>query len=77
MAATGSRCRVRVREKLFCVSAATADRLLRSDNDSAFINAHLLRYGEENHLTFTRNRANKKNDNCYVEQKNYTVVRKP
>lgn len=40
-------------------------KLLRidSDNDSAFINAHLLRYGEESHLTFTRSRVNRKNDN--------------
>lgn len=47
-----------------------------SDNDSAFINAHLLRYCQENEITFTRTRAYRKNDNCYVEQKNWTVVRK-
>lgn len=47
-----------------------------SDNDSAFINAHLLRYCQENKITFTRCRANKKNDQAYVEQKNYSVVRR-
>ncbi len=47
-----------------------------SDNDSAFINNHLLRYCQEHHITFTRTRAYRKNDNCFVEQKNYTVVRK-
>ena len=47
-----------------------------SDNDTVFINAHLLRYCERNNLTFTRTRAYRKNDNCYVEQKNWTVVRK-
>jgi hypothetical protein len=47
-----------------------------SDNDGAFINAHLIRYYEENKLTFTRSRPYKKNDNCYVEQKNYSVVRR-
>jgi hypothetical protein len=47
-----------------------------SDNDSAFINAHLLRYCQANNITFTRTRAYRKNDNCYVEQKNWTVVRK-
>jgi len=35
----------------------------------------MLRYAETNHITFTRIRAGKKNDNCYVEQKNYTVLR--
>lgn len=49
---------------------------LDSDNDSAFINAHLLRYCEEKGITFTRSRAYKKNDNCFVEQKNYSVVRR-
>ncbi len=49
---------------------------LDSDNDSAFINAHLLRYCQENRITFTRARANKKNDNCFVEQKNYSVIRR-
>lgn len=47
-----------------------------SDNDGAFINAHLIRYCQEQRLLFTRSRAYKKNDNCYVEQKNYTLVRR-
>lgn len=47
-----------------------------SDNGSEFINAHLKRYCERNSITFTRGRANKKNDSCYVEQKNWDVVRK-
>ena len=47
-----------------------------SDNDGAFINAHLIRYCQENKLTFTRSRPYKKNDNCYVEQKNYSLVRR-
>lgn len=47
-----------------------------SDNDGAFINDHLLRYCKENRLTFTRSRPYRKNDNCYVEQKNYSVVRR-
>jgi hypothetical protein len=33
------------------------------DNDALFINANLLRYCQENNLTFTRSRAYKKNDN--------------
>ena len=47
-----------------------------SDNDSAFINNHLVRYCTENKITFTRSRPYRKNDNCFVEQKNYSVVRR-
>jgi hypothetical protein len=46
-----------------------------SDNGSEFINAHLLHYCQEEHLTFTRSRPYKKNDQAYVEQKNWSVVR--
>jgi len=49
---------------------------LDSDNGSEFINAHLVRYCEAEHITFTRSRPYKKNDNCYVEQKNYSIVRR-
>ena len=47
-----------------------------SDNDPAFINHHLVRYSERENLDFTRSRPNKKNDNAYIEQKNWTHVRK-
>ena len=47
-----------------------------SDNGSEFINGHLLRYTRQEHITFTRGRAGKKNDGCFVEQKNYSVVRR-
>jgi hypothetical protein len=43
---------------------------------SEFINNHLYGYCEEEKITFTRARAYRKNDNCYVEQKNYSVVRR-
>lgn len=49
---------------------------LDSDNDSAFINDHLFRYCREKQITFTRSRPYRKNDSCYVEQKNYSVVRR-
>lgn len=48
---------------------------LDSDNGSEFINENLLSYCRRNKITFTRARSNKKNDNCYVEQKNWTAVR--
>jgi hypothetical protein len=47
-----------------------------SDNGSEFINNHLIRFCRENSITFTRSRPNRKNDNCFVEQKNYSVVRR-
>lgn len=47
-----------------------------SDNDSVFINETLKRFCETEHVTFTRSRPYKKNDQCYVEQKNWSVVRK-
>lgn len=49
---------------------------LDSDNGGEFINAHLKQYCEDEHITFTRSRAYHKNDNCYVEQKNYSIVRR-
>ena len=49
---------------------------LDSDNRSEFINAHLLRYCEENQITFIRSRPCRKNDSCFVEQKNYSVIRR-
>ena len=36
----------------------------------------MLRYCAENEITFTRSRPYKKNDSCFVEQKNYSVVRR-
>lgn len=47
-----------------------------SDNGTEFINHHLVKYCEDNKITFTRGRPYKKNDGCYVEQKNYSVVRR-
>lgn len=47
-----------------------------SDNGGEFINNQLIRYCQKEQITFTRSRPSKKNDNCYVEQKNWTMVRK-
>ena len=47
-----------------------------SDNGGEFINAHLLSWCSEQHVSFTRSRAYEKNDACYVEQKNWSVVRR-
>ena len=47
-----------------------------SDNGSEFINDQLYRYCRQEQITFTRGRAGRKNDNAYVEQKNWSVVRR-
>ena len=46
-----------------------------SDGGGEFINHHLYRYCQKEHITFTRSRPYKKNDQAHVEQKNWTVVR--
>lgn len=49
---------------------------IHSDGGTEFINAHLYAYSTDTGLDFSRSRAYKKNDNCLVEQKNYTHVRR-
>ena len=49
---------------------------LDSDNGGEFINQHLHAYCQRNSITFTRSRPYKKNDSAYVEQKNWSVVRR-
>jgi hypothetical protein len=49
---------------------------LDCDNGTEFINWLLKRYCDQNQITFTRIRPYRKNDNCFVEQKNYTVLRR-
>ena len=47
-----------------------------SDNGAEFINHELHRYCEQEHLTFTRGRVGRKNDNPFVEEKNWSTVRR-
>ncbi|HSE21431.1 MAG TPA: ISNCY family transposase [Pyrinomonadaceae bacterium] len=47
-----------------------------SDNGSEFINESLYNYCRDHKITFTRSRPYRKNDSCFVEQKNYSVVRR-
>ncbi len=49
---------------------------IHSDNGTEFINWHLLKYTLKEGLDFSRSRPYKKNDNCLVEQKNWTHVKK-
>ncbi len=49
---------------------------LDSDNGSEFINDVLYKYCHREKIEFTRSRPSRKNDNAYIEQKNWTHVRK-
>ena len=49
---------------------------LDSDNGSEFINYHLFEYCKNQKLTLTRCRPYKKNDQCHVEQKNWSIIRR-
>jgi len=46
------------------------------DNGSEFLNAHLIRYCQKQNIQLSRTRPYRKNDNCYVEQKNNSVIRR-
>jgi hypothetical protein len=45
------------------------------DNGSNLLNYHVFAYAEKERLVFSRSRPYKKNDNCFVEQKNSTHIR--
>ena len=47
-----------------------------SDNGSEFINAHLATWTAAQKISFSRSRPNEKNDSCFIEQKNWCVVRR-
>jgi hypothetical protein len=44
-------------------------------NEGEFINDQLFRWCEANQVTFTRTDPYRKNDNSFVEQNNFPVVR--
>ena len=49
---------------------------LDTDNGSEFINNALLDFCQNEHITFTRSRPYKKNDQAHVEEKNGSIVRR-
>src|SRR5664280_908932 len=49
---------------------------IHSDNGSEFMNNHLIRHCHQEHITKARSRLYRKNDNCFVEQKNWSIVRR-
>ena len=46
------------------------------DTGGEFVNYHLIRYSVRNSITYTRAREEKKNDQNYIEQQNFSVVRR-
>lgn len=46
------------------------------DCGSEFVNWHLVRYADKNQITYTRAREGIKNDQPYIEQQNYSIVRR-
>lgn len=46
------------------------------DCGGEFVNWHLVRYCAKNKITYTRARETIKNDQAYIEQQNYSVVRR-
>ena len=48
---------------------------LDSDNGEEFINHALMNWCQQERIQFTRTRPYRKNDNCFVEQKNNSCVR--
>ena len=46
------------------------------DCGGEFVNWHLIRYSKRNQITYTRAREGMKNDQNYIEQQNYSVVRR-
>lgn len=76
--AVKNKAQVWVFEALMDIRKRLPFELLGIDSDSGgeFINHHLYKYCQEESITFTRSRSYRKNDNCFVEQKNYSVVRR-
>jgi transposase InsO family protein len=59
-----------------CLQLPLPIRILHSDNGSEFINHALMAWCTQKGIALTRSRSSKKNDNCFVEQKNGDTVRK-
>ena len=50
-------------------------REMHPDNGANIMNYHITAYAEREEISLSRSRAYKKNDNCFVEQKNSTHIR--
>ncbi len=49
---------------------------IHPDSGSEFINQYCANWCKKRNIELTRSRSNKKNDNCYIEQRNLTTIRR-
>jgi len=59
-----------------CLHLPLPIQIFHCDNGSEFINHALMNWCKQKGINLTRSRSSKKNDNCFVEQKNGATVRK-
>ena len=73
-----SRCQEATRQALDDIRkrAPCCFRKIHPDNDSGLINDPLWRYCRQRHIRLSHSRPYKKNDNAWVEQRNWTHVRR-
>jgi hypothetical protein len=50
---------------------------MHPDNGTNILNWHVYKYAKNENIQLSRSRAYHKNDNCFVEQKNSTHIRRP
>jgi IS30 family transposase len=55
--------------------APVAFKSIYTDNGSEFINELLFQWCQQRGIAFYRARVNRTNDTCYVEQKNFNIIR--
>jgi len=65
-----------VKQRNACLHLPLPVEVFHSDNGSEFINYALVNWCKQKGVKLTRSRSSKKNDNCFVEQKNGATVRK-
>jgi Integrase core domain. len=46
------------------------------DEGVEFVNQTIIKYAQIHHITYTRSRTDRKNDQCFIEQNNDTLVRR-
>ncbi len=49
---------------------------MHPDNGTNIMNYHILKYSKDTNIDLSRSRPYRKNDNCFVEQKNSTHIRR-
>jgi transposase InsO family protein len=59
-----------------CLTLPLPVRIFHSDNGSEFVNHAIMLWCKEKGIILARSRGSRKNDNCFVEQKNGATVRR-